>query len=48
MALTAHLTRAGVEDLIREAADRPSIGDYRKIAAALLPDHGIDVSQRMC
>ncbi len=33
-----------MEDLIREVADRPSIGGYRKIAAALLADHGINVS----
>ncbi|MCH8987933.1 MAG: transposase [Chloroflexi bacterium] len=35
---------AQVEARIREVAARPNIGGYRKIAAALLADHGIDVS----
>ena len=33
-----------VEARIREVAAQPGIGGYRKIAAALLADHGIDVS----
>jgi len=35
---------AQVEARIREVAARPNVGGYRKIAAALLADHGIDVS----
>lgn len=35
---------AQVEARIREVAAQPGIGGYRKIAAALLADHGIDVS----
>ncbi len=41
---TARLTKVEVKDRIREVAARPGIGGYRKIAAALLADHGIEVS----
>ena len=44
LVLTAHLTRAGVEDLINDVANQPGIGGYRKIAAALLAGHDIEVS----
>lgn len=36
--------RTQVDDLIGQTAARPDIGGYRKIAAALLSDYGIDVS----
>ena len=38
------LQREEVETAIRRVAAQPDIGGYRKIAAALLADHGIDVS----
>ena len=40
----AQLTKAEVEDRIREVAARPGIGGYRKKADALLADNGIKVS----
>ena len=41
---TTILTGAELEDRIREVAALPDIGGYRKIAAALLNEHGVDVS----
>ena len=38
------MTKAEVEDRINDVANQPGIGGYRKIAAALLADHGINVS----
>ena len=39
-----HQDAAQMGQRIREVAARPNIGGYRKIVAALLADHGIDVS----